>query len=82
MDRVKKYYTWTTDNLYQLYGKPSDKKIMAYDRVISRMLYDKGYRLRLSRNNTWSFSAGYLFKRDGVEYLKYFTSNNVYVIKV
>lgn len=82
MNKLKNYLNWKASSLYQVYVKPSYNKIRAYDRIISIMLSDEGYNLKLGCANTWSFSAGYLFKKDGSEYLKYFTSKNVYVIKV
>ena len=68
-------YNCYGENLYSVYDKPSDKKINADKDVQALIKALNGYAVAYC-GNTFTFSVGFRFRRDGVTYQAYITACN------
>lgn len=68
--------------LYEIYKNYSDKKIRAYYDIINDMQRKRGKNLKVMSRNSQFFCAGYSFRKNKKNYLKYFTGYNIYLIEM
>lgn len=79
---IDNYTRATTTTLYEIYNNASIYKWRAYNNIIQDMEKDNGERLRVFNANSMQYSAGYTFTKDGEKFLKYYTKDNLYLIKL
>lgn len=68
--------------LHEIYKDYSDKKIRVYYDIVHDMTTKRGKNLKLMSHNSQFFCAGYSFRKNKKNYLKYFTGYNVYLIEM
>jgi hypothetical protein len=75
-------YTRKGNSIYTAYGKPSDKKVDAFNEIKSEMERVKGFNMRITGAGSDVFSCAYQVK-DGsdITYLIYHTPSNRFVIE-
>lgn len=81
--RIIRMYENTTkgDSIFKAYGRPSQKKIFAFNEIVKEMSDVKGWGMRITGAGSDIFSCAYKCK-DGSDYtyLVYHTPSNRFVI--
>lgn len=83
-----KHINSTIFTLYEAYEKPSQAKIIAYENIIQKMIYDGGYDFMMLSCNTYFFTCAYKVKMKdnslhGYAYfLRVFTPTKELTIKI
>lgn len=76
-DSIYKRYLRSSDTqLFDCYDKPSQAKFNAYDYCLSLFREYNGSDFRIIGYNTFGFSVGFMFEKDGKTYLAYITKDN------
>ena len=81
--RVIHMYEYTTkgDSIFKAYGKPSDKKVYAFNEILKEMQTVGGYGMRITGAGSDVFSCAYRVKDGaGFEFLVYHTPDNRFAI--
>ena len=80
MNLLDKYEQAKYHTLYEAYGRPSNKKVSAYNACLQKMKEKNGWGARIPAINTCLFSFAFLFADPdtGEVMLHYETANNVY----
>lgn len=73
-NRAIQYLYSKPRSLFDVYAKPSKIKQEIWEDIKISCHADKGHGLKLVSANSHRFSAGYLFEKNGEEYLKFFTA--------
>ena len=74
-------YKWSNKyNIHSAYDRPSLRKINAWEYCKKLCEENNGYGLKITGHNTCTFSAGFLFNKDGSTYLCYITPSYDYVV--
>ena len=64
--------------IWDAYGSPSVKKVRAYEHCVHKCLENNGGPWCIPTHNTFAYTFAYTFHKDGVKWLHYETSCNVY----
>ena len=76
-------YTKKGDSIFKAYGRPSGRKISAFNEIAKEMSDVNGYGMRITGAGSDVFSCAYKVKDgSGFEYLVYHTPSNRFAIKV
>ena len=79
---IHAYEKSTASTIWQAYGKPSDRKVSAYQKIVKEMSEAKGYGMRITGAGSDIFSCAYVLKDpEGHRYLIYHTPSNRFAIK-
>ena len=79
-NRAIQYLRSTSRSLFDAYKNPSKIKREIWQNIEISRLGDKGHSLKLVSATAHRFSAGYLFEKNGEEYLKFFTASETVII--
>lgn len=79
-NRVLQYLNAPFRSLFDAYNSPSKIKREIWEDIKLSCHADNGHFLKLVSANTHRFSAGYLFEKNGEEYLKFFTATETIII--
>lgn len=75
------YYSSNPKRIRDCYVNPSGAKIAAEERIIREMVSRDGRGYTVCGTSCDFFSAGYIFQKDGKEYLCYHTHSRTYTIE-
>lgn len=76
------YNLSTKDNIWAAYGKPSSKKIQAWEDCKKLCKEYDGKNLRITGANNFSFSAAFHYVKDGQDYLMFITQSRDVPVKI
>lgn len=79
-NRAIQYLNSAPRSLFDYYNSPSKIKQEIWEDIKISCHADKGHDLKLVSTNCQRFSAGYLFEKNGEEYLKFFTASETVII--
>lgn len=79
-NRAIQYLNSAPRSLYDAYNSPSKIKQEIWEDIKLSCHADNGHSLKLVSANCHRFSAGYLFEKNGDEYLKFFTAYETVII--
>lgn len=79
-NRAFEYLYSKPRTLYDAYKEPSKIKQEIWEDIKISCHADKGHALKLVSANCHRFSAGYLFEKNGEEYLKFFAPSETVII--
>lgn len=68
--------------LHQLYKSYSYHKAQAFDYCVDLCNKLNGYNLKIIGGNSMSFSVGFMFKKDNIEYFAYITKDYNRIMKI
>lgn len=77
MQSAYKQYLWSSKTqLFDCYDNPSRAKFNAYDYCLSLFREYNGSDFRIIGYNTFGFSVGFMFEKDGKKCLAYITKDH------
>lgn len=79
-NRAIQYLNSAPRSLFDAYNSPSKIKQEIWEDIKLSCHADKGHDLKLVSANCHRFSAGYLFEKNGEEYLKFFSAYETAII--
>lgn len=79
---IEAYKNSSMYDLFDCYTKPSKQKRNEFYRCIEEQNADNGYNGKILSYNTFLFTYGYKVIIKNELYLKVFTKNNIYLIKI
>ena len=79
-NRAIQYLNSVPRSLFDAYNSPSKIKQEIWEDIKISCHADKAHDLKLVYANCHRFSAGYLFEKNGEEYLKFFTASETVII--
>lgn len=75
-------YTRKGDTIYKAYGRPSQRKVDAFNEIVKEMSSVGGYSMRITGAGSDVFSCAYKVKDgSGITYLVYHTPDNRFAIE-
>lgn len=68
---ISAYKLSTKTNLFEVYERPSQKKISSYTLLLIEMRKNNGKNMKILSHNTNMYTCAYEFEKDGKRFLKY-----------